>query len=111
MVHRLKEVQQQLLYSNTIILQQQFYSNNFTTTLPHVKILTICEFSRISVNNLAHDTVGTLPFFFSISFILATKSARFLRAVVDKPVVRMPTSILPDNGSVADCFNASRCNL
>lgn len=41
----------------------------------------------------------------------ATKSERFLRAAVDRPVVKIPTSILPDNGSVADCLSASRCNL
>lgn len=74
-------------------------------------ILTICEFSLISRKSLFQFTVGTLPFFFSISLMFATNSARFLRADVDKPVVKMPTSILPDNGSVADCFNASRCNL
>lgn len=82
-------------------------SNDFA----HFLLLTICELSLISEKSLFHGTVGTLPFFFSISLMLATKSARFLRAVVDKPVVKMPTSILPDNGSVADCFNASRCNL
>lgn len=74
-------------------------------------ILTICEFSLSSAKSLSHDTVGTLPFFFNISLMLATNSARFFRAVVDNPVVKMPTSILPDSGSVADCFNASRCNL
>uniref|UniRef100_A0A1A9USQ4 Uncharacterized protein n=1 Tax=Glossina austeni TaxID=7395 RepID=A0A1A9USQ4_GLOAU len=47
----------------------------------------------------------------SFSLMAATKSARFLRAAVDRPVVKMPTSILPDKGSVADCFKASRCNL
>lgn len=72
------------------------------------KELTICDASLISENNFCHGTVGIPPFFFKFSLILATKSARFLRAAVDKPVVNIPTSILPDNGSVADCFKASR---
>lgn len=86
-----------------------------TSTRTHARtktsILTICELSLISEKSLFQLTVGTFPFFFSVSLILATNSARFLRADVDNPVVKMPTSILPDNGSVADCFNASRCNL
>lgn len=85
----------------------QFYQFTFSTFF----ILTICEASRISVNNLFQDMFDALPFFLSASFTPATKSALFLRAAVDKPVVKMPTSILPESGSVADCFNASRCNL
>uniref|UniRef100_A0A1B0BE77 Uncharacterized protein n=1 Tax=Glossina palpalis gambiensis TaxID=67801 RepID=A0A1B0BE77_9MUSC len=58
------------------------------------------------------DEAGLDPYSLSsFSLMAATKSARFLRAAVDRPVVKMPTSILPDKGSVADCFKASRCNL
>ncbi len=73
--------------------------------------LTICEFSLISMKSFCHGMVGVFPFFFRFSLMLATKSACFFLAAVDRPVVKMPTSIFPDNGSVADCFNASRCNL
>lgn len=76
-----------------------------------IRKLTICELSLISVKSFCQDIVGVFPFFFKFSFILATKSACFFLAAVDNPVVKIPTSILPDNGSVADCFNASRCNL
>lgn len=43
--------------------------------------------------------------------MLAINSDRFFLADVDKPVVKIPTSIFPESGSVADCFRASRCNL
>lgn len=43
--------------------------------------------------------------------MLAINSERFFLAEVDKPVVRIPTSIFPERGSVADCLRASRCNL
>lgn len=45
------------------------------------------------------------------SFILEINSERFFLADVDKPVVKIPTSIFPESGSVADCLRASRCNL
>lgn len=55
--------------------------------------------------------VGTLPFC-SISLLtLCANSTLRLREALLKPVVSIPTSILPDNGSVADCFRASLCNL
>lgn len=73
--------------------------------------LTICEFSLISMNSFCQEIVGVFTFFFRFSLMLATRSACFFRAAVDRPVVNIPTSILPDNGSVADCFSASRCNL
>ena len=63
----------------------------------------------MSLNSFWYGTVFVLFFFCSASLINATRSARFLRAALDNPVVRIPTSILPDNGSVADCFNASLC--
>ncbi len=74
--------------------------------------LTTCDCSFISASRASYlGWVPPFPLPCSSLRISFANACLWARSEPLTPVVRMPTSMIPVFGSVADCFRASRCSL